>query len=170
MQKQIRKRTEGFTIIEVLIVLAIAGLILLIVFLAVPALQRNSRNTNRKNDVAALLGAATEYAQNNNGKSINQKGGTAPDIQLCNSGSACTSSEGVTAKVGFYGVTGITVSAPASPSTLAAVTDTSKVTLAVGFKCDAAGTGATAGGSRSIAALYAVESGGGNYISVCQEG
>ena len=30
---------DGFTIIEVMIVLAIAGLILLIVFLAVPALQ-----------------------------------------------------------------------------------------------------------------------------------
>jgi prepilin-type N-terminal cleavage/methylation domain-containing protein len=36
-----QKRQQGFTIIEVLIVLAIAALILLIVFLAVPALQRN---------------------------------------------------------------------------------------------------------------------------------
>ena len=42
-----KKRAEGFTIIEVLIVLAIAGLILLVVFLAVPALQRNARNTQR---------------------------------------------------------------------------------------------------------------------------
>ena len=49
------KRDEGFTIIEVLIVLAIAGLIMLIVFLAVPALQRNSRNTQRTND-ASLIG------------------------------------------------------------------------------------------------------------------
>jgi prepilin-type N-terminal cleavage/methylation domain-containing protein len=39
-----RYRT-GFTIIEVMIVLAIAGLILLIVFLAVPALEREARNT-----------------------------------------------------------------------------------------------------------------------------
>ena len=67
MLKQLRKRTEGFTIIEVMIVLAIAGLILLIVFLAVPALQRNSRNTQSKSDAAALLGAAQEWANNNNG-------------------------------------------------------------------------------------------------------
>ena len=52
----IKNRKDGFTIIEVLIVLAIAGLIMLIVFLAVPALQRNSRNTQRKNDVANILG------------------------------------------------------------------------------------------------------------------
>ena len=39
---------KGFTIIEVMIVLAIAGLIILIVFLAVPALQRNGRNTQQK--------------------------------------------------------------------------------------------------------------------------
>jgi prepilin-type N-terminal cleavage/methylation domain-containing protein len=41
-----QKREAGFTIIEVLIVLAIAALILLIVFLAVPALQRNARNNS----------------------------------------------------------------------------------------------------------------------------
>ena len=62
------KRQEGFTIIEVLIVLAIAGLIVLIVFLAVPALQRNSRNTQRKNDVSAALGAISEYVSNNSGR------------------------------------------------------------------------------------------------------
>jgi prepilin-type N-terminal cleavage/methylation domain-containing protein len=59
---------KGFTIIEVMIVLAIAGLILLIVFLAVPALQRNSRNTQRKNDVANVAGAVNEYVSNNSGK------------------------------------------------------------------------------------------------------
>lgn len=69
MLKQLRKRTEGFTIIEVMIVLAIAGLILLIVFLAVPALQRNSRNTQSKSDAAAFLGAAQEWSNNNNGNS-----------------------------------------------------------------------------------------------------
>jgi len=67
MLNQLRKRTEGFTIIEVMIVLAIAGLILLIVFLAVPALQRNSRNTQRNSDAASVLGVVNEYINNNNG-------------------------------------------------------------------------------------------------------
>ena len=58
---------KGFTIIEVMIVLAIAGLIMLIVFLAVPALQRNSRNTQYKNDAASYAAAVTEWQNNNNG-------------------------------------------------------------------------------------------------------
>jgi len=68
MFQKIRKQNEGFTIIEVLIVLAIAGLILLIVFIAVPALQRNSRNTQRRNDIASMLGIVSEYSNNNNGQ------------------------------------------------------------------------------------------------------
>lgn len=67
MSKTSTNSNKGFTIIEVLIVLAIAGLILLIVFLAVPALQRNSRNTQYKNDAAALIGAATEFSNNSQG-------------------------------------------------------------------------------------------------------
>lgn len=62
------RRNDGFTIIEVLIVLAIAGLIMLIVFLAVPALQRNARNTSRKNDAGTLASAISEYVNNNDGQ------------------------------------------------------------------------------------------------------
>ena len=61
------KDKNGFTIIEVLIVLAVAALILLIVFLAVPALQRNSRNTAVKTAAADLLASVNEYVANNNG-------------------------------------------------------------------------------------------------------
>jgi prepilin-type N-terminal cleavage/methylation domain-containing protein len=68
MLKQYKtKDQKGFTIIEVLIVLAIAGLILLIVFLAVPALQRNSRNTQRKTDIGRIGSAATTVIANSNG-------------------------------------------------------------------------------------------------------
>src|SRR5277367_1463495 len=66
MYKQL-KNEKGFTIIEVMIVLAIAGLILLIVFLAVPALQRNSRNTQRKSDVGRVGSAIQTVIANNNG-------------------------------------------------------------------------------------------------------
>ncbi len=65
--KELKKKEEGFTIIEVLIVLAIAGLIMVIVFLAVPALQRNSRNTQRTNDASTILAAIGECVANNNG-------------------------------------------------------------------------------------------------------
>ena len=59
------KKEQSFTIIEVMIVLAIAGLIMLIVFLAVPALQRNSRNNERKADVAAIAAALASYMNDN---------------------------------------------------------------------------------------------------------
>lgn len=52
------KKLGGYTVIEVLIVLAITTLILLIVFLVVPTVQRNARNHSRKvvvNYVAAQL-------------------------------------------------------------------------------------------------------------------
>ena len=62
-----KKRKDGFTIIEVMIVLAIAGLIMLIVFLAVPALQRTARNTQRKNDASAIAAAVANYIDNNGG-------------------------------------------------------------------------------------------------------
>ena len=61
------KKQQGFTIIEIMIVLAIAGLIMLIVFLAVPALQRTSRNTQRKNDTGNILTAIGTFISNNNG-------------------------------------------------------------------------------------------------------
>lgn len=68
LHKKFTKHSEdGFTIIEVLIVLAIAALILLIVFLAVPALQRSSRNNSRKNDASRVSTEIANFASNNNG-------------------------------------------------------------------------------------------------------
>ena len=62
------KNKKGFTIIEVVLVLAIAGLIFLMVFIALPALQRSQRNTRRRQDMARILSAVNDYQTNNNGK------------------------------------------------------------------------------------------------------
>ena len=51
-----------------MIVLAIAGLILAIVFIAVPALQRNSRDAQRRADISALQSAVATFVGNNNGQ------------------------------------------------------------------------------------------------------
>ena len=58
---------QGFTIIEVMIVLAIAALILLVVFLAVPALQRSQRNNARKSDASRLAAAIVDYTSTSQG-------------------------------------------------------------------------------------------------------
>ena len=62
------KNKKGFTIIEVVLVLAIAGLIFLMVFIALPALQRSQRNTQREDDFARVLTAVSSYQANNSGK------------------------------------------------------------------------------------------------------
>lgn len=60
-------RKSGFTIIEVTLVIAIAGLIFLMVFVALPSMQRMSRDTRRKEDVATLMGYIKKYQNNNRG-------------------------------------------------------------------------------------------------------
>ena len=67
MAKENIKSKKGFTIIEVVLVLAIAGLIFLMVFVALPALQRSQRDTQRRQDYADLLAAMNSYITNNNG-------------------------------------------------------------------------------------------------------
>ena len=79
-----RQAGRGFTIIEVMIVLAIAGLILAIIFLAVPALQRNSRNNSRTNDAAHLAGLVNEYASNHAGQLPTGVAPPAADLDLAN--------------------------------------------------------------------------------------
>lgn len=74
MQKLLKKKQalsnkeDGFTIIEVVLVLAIAGLIFLIVFLALPQLQRSRRDTQRKNDVGRILAELENFSSNNSGE------------------------------------------------------------------------------------------------------
>ena len=60
-----KKTEKGFTIIEVALVLAIGALIFLVVFLAVPALQRNQRNDARKRDISNVVEAVSSRNANN---------------------------------------------------------------------------------------------------------
>jgi prepilin-type N-terminal cleavage/methylation domain-containing protein len=156
----LKKNQRGFTIIEVLIVLAIAGLIMLIVFMAVPALQRNSRNTQRKNDVSALLSTYSEYISNNGGK---------VPATCYGSSTTCFVRE---AKLSYYNNESSNVvfnNTGATATPRAAITNLDVVRIFTNAKCGAGGSGvATNASSRSIIALYAVETSG-NPSSQCQE-
>ena len=165
LQKSKSNRSEkGFTIIEVMIVLAIAGLILLIVFLAVPALQRNGRNTTKRSDVSKALGAVGEFVTNNNGKVP-----VTADIAATLTASANLSS-------------GTTFSATI-PTTLGTITapTVSQVEIVTGVTCNQAATlvtaaaptaanyqaMATAGSARSYVAIFNVEAAGGKLTTQC---
>jgi len=65
--RNIKLKNKGFTIIEVVLVLAIAGLIMAAVFVAVPALQQNQRDTAKRTLVNNVLSGVQTYTTNNNG-------------------------------------------------------------------------------------------------------
>lgn len=61
------QKQKGFTIIEVMLVLAIAGLIFLMVFIALPTLQRNQRDTTRRSDASRFKAQVNQFQTNNKG-------------------------------------------------------------------------------------------------------
>jgi prepilin-type N-terminal cleavage/methylation domain-containing protein len=132
MLQNLKKRTEGFTIVEVMIVLAIAGLIILIVFLAVPALQRNSRNNARNQDAARVAAAVTECLANRNGV-----------VASCDSAAEIT-----------YG----TLSRIDTVSFGAAAFSQTDARIVYGNQCNAAGDNVVVGGgARAFAVTYQLE-------------
>ena len=62
------KNQSGVTIVELMIVVAVAALIIVLVLVAAPALQRNARNSQRRNDIGAIKGQLTTVVANNNGQ------------------------------------------------------------------------------------------------------
>ena len=144
------RQNDGFTIIEVLIVLAIAGLIMLIVFLAVPALQRNARNTTRKSDTSSLASAVSEYVNNNDGQLPTQK--------ACGATGGCFTQNW---KPGFYTTGKVSYTyngnakgkAPKDPGDQAIVIETY-------LTCNGTTPTATNATARSVAVVYDVETGG----------
>ena len=157
MLKQIRKlNQDAFTIIEVMIVLAIAGMIILVVLLAVPAVQRNSRNTAIKNDASAVAGGITEFESNNNGNVPTAIAGT---------GTVSISGTGTTTQAKVQG--GTVVTSLAATGTVPAATGPAAGSIVVylGHKCTASGTytPGTAGdtNTRSAAVYYSTETSSG---------
>jgi prepilin-type N-terminal cleavage/methylation domain-containing protein len=69
------KKEKGFTLIEIVLVLAIAGLLLVIVFLAVSGAQKSRRDTQRKNDLSRIASSLESSASNNNGSYPGGAGG-----------------------------------------------------------------------------------------------
>ncbi len=155
MLKNLKKRSQGFTIIEVLIVLAIAGLIILIVFLAVPALQRNNRNTQIRNNAGSVLGGVNEFVSNNNGQ-LPTGIATAADGTVTISGGAGTSAVTTKIKAGTTAINGTAMPA-----------NTGSIVVYLDRKCNG-NAFAAAATPRAYAAGFLVESGAGTPTQ-CQE-
>jgi len=157
MLTNLKKKDEGFTIIEVLIVLVIAGLIMLIVFLAVPALQRSSRNTQRRDDVAKLLAIAQEFTNNNNGTLPTAAGcfGTAGVVN------AGTGTQNAVVELANYCRRNTATDVRWDNTVTNNPNDTNIVILRSNARCDGTSGNATTVGAnaRGIVALYTLEVG-----------
>lgn len=157
------QKTKGFTIIEVVLVLAIAGLIFLMVFIALPALQRSQRDTAKKNEVSKVLAAVTNFQSNNKG--------TNPSLADAAKSAAFAEyvdGTGVADKVTMSSGTTISM----YPSGTIAANDTAvtgittdNITVYLGAKCDDAGVAGVLdkGTVRQSAALIKLESGNATY-------
>lgn len=150
MQKLRTSKSKGFTIIEVLIVLAIAGLILMVVFLAVPALNRNSRNTSIKNDVQNVLGGVSEYRSANNGSN---------PTTITTASGVVTFGAGNTTTIKVQGTTTASSIAYAAGAPTKTTLTAGIVQVMLGAKCNDAGT-APVQSNRSVAAFYTIETSG----------
>ncbi len=182
MQKLKLKDRSGFTIIEIMIVLAIAGLIMLIVFLAVPALQRSARNTSRKNDVGNISTAIANYISNNNGTPPGMESGAFNQTTCNNDIYDSTGPSGIvtTIKLGYYTDAQVYCAQPGSAITNCSSVGTSSCTASStevttenviyipGDTCS--GNSPTSGAGRGFALVYEVESGSSSAQEQCLAG
>lgn len=147
-------KEKGFTIIEVVLVLAIAALIFLMVFIALPALQRNQRDTARKEIVSKVASSITTYQSNKRGAQPSNGAALAGYLDAAPTNSEQDSLIGneYTVKVSAAG-TGFTDSVGAA--------DLSVVQVYTGAVCNADGDKATATGAtpRSAAVMLKMENG-----------
>lgn len=176
LRKEKNEGQKGFTIIEVVLVLAIAGLIFLMVFIALPALQSSQRDTARKNDVSAVATAITSYGSNNRG--------AFPASTLVLTGNAAGKPDATSGKFGGY-ITTVssnidTVTLQTAGTASATVSQgqilvTQKTTCAPAGSVSVSGSGATrsakqtlgTGSTRQFTVVTYLEAGGGT--AYCQD-
>lgn len=139
-------KEKGFTIIEVVLVLAIAGLIFLMVFIALPALQRNQRDTQRKNDLSRVQTAVQNY-QSNNRNRLPTFDAAFISSYLTSGGDTFTDPNG----------NNYTFHAGSNPTTFN--TTSAQIYYTIGAVCDGEQV-ATGKGNQKVALQYKLEGGG----------
>lgn len=166
-------KQKGFTIIEVVLVLAIAALIFLMVFIALPALQRNQRDQARKTFQSKVSSAVTTFQSNKRGVSpptgaalsgyFDGVAATA-GARSTDSASSYTASpnDGFGENQYFVRISPFTSGGGAAVGTAAR----DVVQVYTSAKCNTTGDQAIAGTNRQAAILMKMENGG---SIVCQE-
>lgn len=157
------RKDSGFSIVEVMIVLAIAGLIMAVVFMAVPALQRNQRTSARKSDAQLILAAVNECLSNKNGQITSCDSNTEVDAFLDRSKLSQLDEASTAAEITTAGQT------TARTAAGAAIDNTWRVSY--NTQCNSDGSGASVvTNKRQYAIMYGVENNSGSTVVVCMQG
>jgi prepilin-type N-terminal cleavage/methylation domain-containing protein len=153
-------KKRGFTIIEVVLVLAIAGLIFLMVFIALPSLQRSQRDTQREEDISRFMAALSRYSGNNRGNvptvaQIGMTGG--PLLGYLTAGGDTFVNPSGGANYTFTTLTGAQTLTEAQRT----ANNFGTIYYVSNARCQAAeGTTAAGSGARQVAVLLGLEGGG----------
>jgi prepilin-type N-terminal cleavage/methylation domain-containing protein len=159
---KIHRKEKGFTIIEVVLVLAIAGLIFLMVFIALPALERSQRDTQRKNDLARLETALTNYTSNNRGSLPTDWNSFENQYLLTNGDSFIDPSGSTTGQTNLNAYNLIVTADSTTPMPGFSSTTQNVIWVTTGATCNTSDSTSVVGGAgaRKVAFRMALEGGG----------
>lgn len=166
------KVKKGFTLIEVILVLAIAAMIFLMVLLTLPAVQRAQRDMARKEDVGKMVAAFTEFVGNNRGtqpkNAVECQGGGGSSTDTCELDPYVRLADG-----GTYSIVGPVASAmtPGTTAPANAAPTNDNITIYRRANCGTNGDVVPGTSSRQIAVVVELEGAGadGQAIYYCQE-
>jgi type II secretory pathway pseudopilin PulG len=178
--KQLRRggALAGFTIVETLIVLAIAGIILLLVLEVIPSLQRTARNNERKQDVSTILNAVSQYELKDSDNFPQPCGNIDAHEATCNTPISNSNDyflQFVFNDLTFYKQPDNVKLAVGQDSSTESPNPSTGTVEVYNYQICYPNQGASPGGSsnwgadyNNVVALYAIEGGSGGYTSECQ--
>jgi len=138
--------------------MAVAAMMLLVVFLAVPALQRNARNSQRRHDAEFIASQRVQYNLDNQTAIIAGGFNCDPPITtklFCGY---------ISGSLSYYDLSNVTFhnSGTTPPGTVPAVSDLDHIISDTFFNCDPSGsTAVVSTNMRNMIVLFAIETGSG---------
>jgi len=136
MKTPIKSTKSGFTLIEIVIVLAIAAVIIGLVFLIVPNAQRSARDTKIQSNSNALSASMESYIAGNGGT-------VSVDLTKLNLPAGCGTAT-------TNGVTCNALTVTRSDGGTAKITATGTINIASGASCNTDGSSTTAAGRYAV--------------------
>lgn len=152
----VRNQQKGFTIIEVVLVLAIAGLIFLMIFIALPALQRGQRDTARKTEAGTIISAIVTYQGNNRGNTPT----TAAQIGQIINGGTGTLDSGTEIQIratSYSGDKPVTGNSDAPIDSTNDIAAPDEALVYIGYKCGATNNDPLVRGTKRQAAVVVIQ-------------